>query len=280
MATGIDVGQLQRKVDELQSKIETYELQRKVDVDRLQSEVDRLRIDVGADPRLSEVDVDQLEREAERATSNDAPLKERNNYEKIKALLWIKDQRTPPVYREALEEWDKKSIVVASSIERKTKQVESLKNEIYNLVGFYSVFQGVVFTAVAQGNEHFFTCSKCFIAIVLSILASVVSFVGVWQKHQKIQYLEDKLEEDHVYKKIIYGPPKTNPSAPATLYWDGEPRNLQSDQNLITLLRNWMAKFFRPSLKHDERPDVEVPVEDKSEPSSAMPHPVGPGSTT
>lgn len=107
------------------------------------------------------------------------------------------------MYREALEEWDKKSIVVASSIERKTKQVESLKNEIYNLVGFYSVFQGVVFTAVAQGNEHFFTCSKCFIAIVLSILASVVSFVGVWQKHQKIQYLEDKLEEDHVYKKEL-----------------------------------------------------------------------------
>lgn len=187
MATGIDVGQLQRKVD----------------VDRLQSEVDRLRIDVGADPRLSEVDVDQLEREAERATSNDAPLKERNNYEKIKALLWIKDQRTPPVYREALEEWDKKSKVVASSIERKTKQIESLKNEIYNLVGFYSVFQGVVFTAVAQGNEKWLTCYKVAIPITLSLLASLVSFIGIWEKLKKIQFHEGRINSDLSYKQTL-----------------------------------------------------------------------------
>ncbi|XP_024363036.1 uncharacterized protein [Physcomitrium patens] len=162
-----------------------------------------------AGPSQAIVDVDQLSEEVDKLErtayqevqpgSTELP----SFYKVIKTLMWIKDNRTPPVYREALEEWEKRSKVFASSIERKTKQIESLKNEIYNLVGFYSVFQGVVFTAVAQGNEKWLTCYKVAIPITLSLLASLVSFIGIWEKLKKIQFHEGRINSDLSYKQTL-----------------------------------------------------------------------------
>lgn len=52
-----------------------------------------------------------------------------------------------------------------------------MKNEIYNLVGLYSVFQGVVFTAVAQENDRF-TSRKSFTS-QLYYRCSIVSSVSL-----------------------------------------------------------------------------------------------------
>ncbi|XP_073388711.1 uncharacterized protein [Physcomitrium patens] len=48
--------------------------------------------------------------------------------------------------------WTEKDDLFVIRAEKKKKQTSSLYNEIYQLVGFYSVFQGVLLTAVAQSN--------------------------------------------------------------------------------------------------------------------------------
>ena len=49
----------------------------------------------------------------------------------------------------ALEEWEKKDELFAQRVDRNRKQSLSVKNEIYQLIGFYSVLKGVLLTAVS-----------------------------------------------------------------------------------------------------------------------------------
>lgn len=153
------------------------------------------------------VDVDKLERDAvfearERNLEDRVPVEQitdqllPNSYTEIKTLLWIKSPSTCPVYKEALQEWQRKTKLLTSKVERRTKQSESLKSEIYNLVGYFSVFQGVVLTAVSQAQTSVLNCSKASVPILLSALASAVCFVGIWQKQQLIHSLEKTIECD------------------------------------------------------------------------------------
>jgi hypothetical protein len=83
-----------------------------------------------------------------------------------------------------------------------------LKNEVYQLIGFFSVFQGVVLTAVAQASQ--LHCHTCWIPISLSILASVVTIAGVIQKLDQIKDFqktvhseEDSLKVWHLFSEIL-----------------------------------------------------------------------------
>jgi hypothetical protein len=64
-------------------------------------------------------------------------------------LLEIDDD---PKLKRVLQEWEKRFKVESLSVEKITARATVIKNELYQLVGFYSVFQGVVLTAVAQTN--------------------------------------------------------------------------------------------------------------------------------
>ena len=103
------------------------------------------------------------------------------SYLEIKRLLWIEGQA---VLKKALGVWHEKEILFTKRVERKKSKVAELKNEVYQLIGFFSVFQGVVLTAVAQASQ--LHCPTRWIPISLSILASVVTIAGVIQKFNQI----------------------------------------------------------------------------------------------
>jgi hypothetical protein len=55
-----------------------------------------------------------------------------------------------PKLKRILTEWENRFQVSSLTIEKKSTRSINAKNELYQLIGFYSVFQGVVLTAVAQ----------------------------------------------------------------------------------------------------------------------------------
>lgn len=117
------------------------------------------------------------------------------SYEEIRNLLWMRAANTDPVYLAALEEWERKEKKFLSRSERKSKESAGLQTEIYSLIGFYSVFQGVVLVAVSQAQPTVLQCRKFWIPVVLSVLASVVTFAGILQKHSEIKELKTSLRE-------------------------------------------------------------------------------------
>ena len=87
-------------------------------------------------------------------------------------------------------------------------RVAEFKNEVYQLIGFFSVFQGVLLTAVAQASQ--LHCPTRWIPISLSILASVVTIAGVIQKFNQISHTQQfkyatglSLKVWHLFSEIL-----------------------------------------------------------------------------
>jgi hypothetical protein len=122
-------------------------------------------------------------------------------YEEIKNLLEI--QKSPnPIYAKALEEWSKKETLFTSRVERKKKKVANLKNEIYQLIGFFSVFQGVLLTAVSQSS--LLHCNNLWSPILLSVVASVVTIFGVVQKLRHIEGFQETIHSEEQSMKVCH----------------------------------------------------------------------------
>jgi hypothetical protein len=77
--------------------------------------------------------------------------------------------------------------------------VSNLTNDISQLLGFASAFQGLLLTAVAQASQ--LKCHNVGIPLALSLFATVVTLAGVWQKKGIVTKLKRTLStEDHVRK--------------------------------------------------------------------------------
>lgn len=88
----------------------------------------------------------------------------------------------------ALKNWELKRKEHENRLDRKEVRSGQCKNEVYQLVGYFVVFQGVMFTAVAQSNMLF--CKNVWSPVLLSVLASIATIAGVSQKLQSFQSLE------------------------------------------------------------------------------------------
>ena len=133
-------------------------------------------------------------------------------YYEVKSLLWIK-QNT--IYAVALEEWDRKVRLLSDRVDKKEKRGADLKNEIYQLVGFFSVFQGVVLTAVTQltqSGQITQNCERVWSPVVLTLLAWVCTIIAVWQKFRRIQVIDDERIEEDTARRV------RNPST-SNLVW-------------------------------------------------------------
>ena len=99
-------------------------------------------------------------------------------FERLKNRLWIK-QNT--VLSELLEDGERSLNLITQRVDRWEKRVEDLTNQVFNLVGFFSVFQGVILTAVTQLSTSVTTklgapqqvqvrplCGKVWVPVVLS----------------------------------------------------------------------------------------------------------------
>lgn len=162
-------------------------------------------------------------------SSSDPEAAQRENLAKLEIdnVIWIKRSRR---HRVALEEWEKKDELFAQRVDRKRKQSLSVKNEIYQLIGFYSVFQGVLLTAVSQSN--LLHCNNWWTAFFLSAFASIVCIAGVIQKFHTILGWEKTIRSEDNARKV------TSPRPPF-------PTLNQSTSSSIWLFKN---VFFEQSL--------------------------------
>jgi hypothetical protein len=132
-------------------------------------------------------------------SDSDPEAVQRENLAKLEIdnVIWIKKSRR---HRVALEEWEKKDELFAQRVDRKRKQSLSVKNEIYQLIGFYSVFQGVLLTAVSQSN--LLHCNNWWTAFFLSAFASIVCIAGVIQKFHTILGWEKTIRSEDNARKV------------------------------------------------------------------------------
>ncbi|KAH9530760.1 hypothetical protein CY35_19G001300 [Sphagnum magellanicum] len=153
------------------------------------------------DPKLSRF-LEELEKYLEHAAAH-VESKNFNPIEvEVECLLQI--EKDPKLNR-ALIDWEKQFKAALSTIEKKRTRSINTKNELYQLIGFYSVFQGVVLTAVAQTN--LIRCSQSWGPASLSLLASVATIASVYAKlkdYRKLRCaLEDETNDSKVWKNRI-----------------------------------------------------------------------------
>ncbi|KAG0631164.1 hypothetical protein M758_1G232400 [Ceratodon purpureus] len=102
----------------------------------------------------------------------------------LDTLVWLKhpgaNDKKARYYAAALEDWTAQVTILTHRVDKKKTDIDSVYNEIYHLVGFYSAFQGLLFTAVAQATT--LTCRNWPIPFVLSLLATIFVITGVIQK--------------------------------------------------------------------------------------------------
>ncbi len=99
-----------------------------------------------------------------------------------------------------LEEWDKQFQVSQDSKLQEEARLKSAKRDLYQWIGFYSVFQGVVFTTVAVSNT--LGCRQSWGPTFLSLIASIVTIVTVHFRFLDYEKLKTDVERKRIEAKV------------------------------------------------------------------------------
>lgn len=91
----------------------------------------------------------------------------------------------------SLQAWQSKYSESLVTVENKRSRKNSAKNEVYQLLGFYAVFQGVVLTAVTTAST--LQCYNSWGPLALSALASFATLLSVHAKLKDYVKLRWKL---------------------------------------------------------------------------------------
>lgn len=105
-----------------------------------------------------------------------------------------------------LADWENKYKESRQRIDRKESLSLNVKNEIYNLIGFFSVFQGVVLTTVSQASA--LTCHNWWGPFALSLLCSIATVFGVCHKFYNFfewkRATDDEIDHSKVLRRQIH----------------------------------------------------------------------------
>ncbi|KAG0555586.1 hypothetical protein KC19_12G180300 [Ceratodon purpureus] len=99
----------------------------------------------------------------------------------------------------ALTEWSDQVKVLEGKISRRTKRVDSLTNEVYQLVGLYSVFVGVVFTAVQADRVQ---CQHVWSPVVLCLLPCFIIVHVAGNKLENIRKTRKEIAVDEISRHV------------------------------------------------------------------------------
>jgi hypothetical protein len=99
-----------------------------------------------------------------------------------------------------LEEWEKQSKASLHSQLQRQARLKNAKNELLQWIGFYTVFQGAVFTAVALSNT--LGCRQSWGPTSLSLIASLVTIVTVHFKLDDYGQLKTDFERKRIEAKV------------------------------------------------------------------------------
>jgi hypothetical protein len=107
-----------------------------------------------------------------------------------------------------LDDWQKEFKVARDRIETKSTRTNNAKNDLYQWIGFFSVFQGVILTAVAQSTT--LGCQQSWAPAALSLIASLVTVVSVHFKLVNYYRLDANLSKES-HQSVVSVPAK-NPA--------------------------------------------------------------------
>ncbi|KAH9544236.1 hypothetical protein CY35_13G108100 [Sphagnum magellanicum] len=84
------------------------------------------------------------------------------------------------LWKVAFEHYSERYTRFQNRIYKSEEEIRSVKNEIYQVVGFFSAFQGLLITAAAQ--SVLLRCNNVRFILALSAFATAVAVFGIWQK--------------------------------------------------------------------------------------------------
>ena len=103
--------------------------------------------------------------------------------------------------RQALKETKESLQALEAKVEKRRKQTDGLLFEVYQLVGIFSVFMGVVYTAVLQSTRY--TCKHVWSPISLCLLVYIAICIVATQKFGGIKASEAPTERDEMDRKVV-----------------------------------------------------------------------------
>ncbi|KAJ7526202.1 hypothetical protein O6H91_17G087500 [Diphasiastrum complanatum] len=101
-----------------------------------------------------------------------------------------------------LQEWQNEESLLRSRIERKELKYNNAQNEIYQLLGLFFVFQGVILTAVAQAQA--LTCKHWWSPFTLSLFASLATLGALLEKLAALRKFQQQLLLDKDNARILF----------------------------------------------------------------------------
>ncbi|KAG0601464.1 hypothetical protein M758_11G113300 [Ceratodon purpureus] len=113
------------------------------------------------------------------------------------------DARKKLVALEALKEWKEAQSGLEGKVERKTKQTDKIIYEIYQLVGLYSVFVGVVFTAALQSSN--LQCQHIWSPVLLCVVAWLIIILVTRKRLKRYKALRATIKSEDKARREIYG---------------------------------------------------------------------------
>jgi hypothetical protein len=148
------------------------------------------------------------------------------------------DRTKENLCRVALEYWQSSAELMGKRVEKREKEIRSTRNEIYQVVGFYSAFQGLLLTAIAQSNLLHWNNRGY--PLALSALATGIAATGVVQKNKIISAWKKTLANENPVRKVpflclflVQGPPWVVP-----LFWYGLDLRPYLPQKILKYFQN------------------------------------------
>lgn len=143
------------------------------------------------DAHVIRIDPETTQPEETRTTSEEC---------RIRTIMRIRRLQPDEFWSVAEQEWEKNVNTIIGFMERRQARINSLTNEIYQLVGFSAAFQGLLLTAVSQASR--LSCQTKWWVLALSMFATVVTATGVRGKTKGVARLEDAMRHETPYKKV------------------------------------------------------------------------------
>jgi hypothetical protein len=120
----------------------------------------------------------------------------------IRNLLGFTDEEVnhKTLCKVALKEWQNNADLFGNRVDKRKEESRNVRNEVYQLVGFFSAFQGLLLTAVAQSNL-LHKNNRAF-PLALSAFATVLTVLGVGQKNKQIRELRKTIKDEDPTRKV------------------------------------------------------------------------------
>lgn len=99
----------------------------------------------------------------------------------------------------ALETWRAQYKELKNRQDGKNGDIKDMKSDMYQLIGFFSVFQGVLFQGVTQLS---IACRFRYIPMALSVAATVGTIFGVFLKFTDLLDIQERSNGDAVSIKV------------------------------------------------------------------------------